>query len=218
MADNNLEVMLKNQMQATLTHQLDSAVQAGDIQAARKATQQLQDFALQNRPPNTPKFNNADIRASLKVKAPWFGVDPRRSAKAVEFGKNMEPESFPSADAFAEAIVKAVKEDFEATEEQDETEDKTEDENEDEEKEEKKVVRKKTDAPSGDVRHTAPRRTNGPWAKLGDAPKEIAQTIKASADKFTRNATKEQREKYIATALGTAYAADQRTKGKTNGR
>lgn len=212
MSDSNLEVMLKNQMQANLTHQLDSAVQAGDIQAARKATEQLQQFALQNKPANTPQFNNADIRASLKTKAPWFGVDPRRSAKAVEFGKNMEPESFQTADAFAEAIVKAVEEDFKPNDKPDD--DEEEEEQEEEEEEGKKVARKKTDAPSGDGARAVPRRTSGPWVKLGDAPKDIAQQIKASADKFTRNATKEQREKYIATALGTAYAADQRSRGK----
>lgn len=221
MAD-DLEVMLRNQVQANLTHALDSAVQAGDIQAARKATQQLQDLALQNLKASGGRlFNNADIRASLKTKAPWFGVDPRRSAMAVEFGKNMEPESFKSADDFADAIVKSVNEEFkrngkphEKEEDPDEDLDEEEPDEEEPDEEEKKVTRKKTDAPSGDVRRAVPRRSSGPWVKLSDAPKDIAETIKSAADKFTRNATKEQREKYIATALGTAYAADQRLRGK----
>jgi hypothetical protein len=202
----DVEQMLRTQMQNDLTRQLDSAVQAGDINAARKATQQLAELHLQNVKATPVQFTNADIRAALKVKAPWFGVDPRRSARAVEFGKNMEPQSFKSADEFADRLIEAVAEEFEEAEEPDEIED--------EEKEEKKIARKKTDAPSGDTRRAIPRRTSGPWAKLSDAPKEIADTIKSAADKFTRNATKEQREKYIATALGTAYAADQRAKGK----
>src|SRR4029077_1605790 len=97
--------MLHNQMQAGLVHALDSAVQAGDIQAARRATQQLTELNAQNKP---KQFTNADIRMSLKAKAPWFGVDPVRSGKVVEFGKNMEPESFKSADEFADELIKAV--------------------------------------------------------------------------------------------------------------
>lgn len=206
----NLETMLRNRLQIDMVHALDSATQAGDIQAARRAAQQLQEFAVQNKPAaSTPKFTNADIRASLKVKAPWFGVDPRRSARVVEFGKNMEPESFQSADAFADEIIKAVAKEYEEMEEVEEN-----DEPEDEEPEQKAVARKRTDAPSDSMARAVPRRSSGPWTKFSDAPKEIAQQIKASADKFTRNATKEQREKYIVTALGTAYAADQRSRGK----
>lgn len=215
MAD-NLEQMLRSQLQAGLVYKLDSATQAGDIVAARKAAQELSEFAVKNTPPNMQQFTNADIRASLKVKAPWFGVDPRRSAKAVELGKNMEPESFKSADEFADALIKAVKKDYvdEADEEVDEADETDEADEEEEEKEEKKAARRKTDAPSDSTRRAVPRRSSGLWTKLTDAPKEIAQQIKASADKFTRNATKEQREKYIATALGAAYTADQRSRGK----
>jgi hypothetical protein len=124
----------------------------------------------------------------------------------------MEPQSFKSADEFADAVIDAVAEEFEMEER--EAEEEKEEEEEEEEKQEKKAARRKTDAPSGEMGRAIPRRTSGPWAKLSDAPKEIADTIKNAADKFTRNASKEQREKYIATALGTAYAADQRTKGK----
>jgi len=214
MAD--LEQMLKNQVQANLTYALDSATQAGDIQAARKAAQQLQEFALSTvKPADAPSFTNADIRTAIKAKAPWFGVDPRRSAKAVEFGKNMEPQSFKSAEEFAKAIIEAVEDDFKPPEEDDEKEEyEKEDEEEDDEKEEKKVARKKTDAPSSSMSRAVPRKSSGPWTKLSDAPKEVADTIKKASDKFTRNATKEQRQKYVETALATAYAADQRSRGK----
>ena len=207
----DVEVMLRNQVQSNLTRQLDSAVQAGDINAARKATQQLQELAVTTVKKNgVVPFNNEDIRNRLVEKAPWFGTDPRRSAKAVEFGKNMEPQRFKSAEEFADAVIKAVADEFDPVveeEEEDDTEEK-------EEAKDKPVVRKKTDAPSSAGARAVPRRSSGPWAKLSDAPKEIADSIKASADKFTRNATKEQRDKYIATALGTAYNADQRAKGK----
>jgi hypothetical protein len=209
MADNNLETMLRNQLQANLIFKLDSATQAGDIVAARRAAQELSEFAIQHKPTDTPQFTNADIRAALKAKAPWFGVDPRRSARAVEFGKNMEPESFKSADEFATQLIKAVDDEYDR-----ETEEELEEMLDEEEEEEKKVARKRTDAPSGEARRVIPRRTSGPWMKLSDAPKEIAAQIKASSDKFTRNVSKEQREKYIVTALNTAYAADQRAKGK----
>lgn len=203
----DLEQMLKNQLQNNIVHRLDSATQAGDIQAARKAAMELSEFNSKHRSPDTPAFTNADIRTAIKAKAPWFGVDPRRSAKVVEFGKNMEPHSFKSAEEFADKILEAVEEEYNEKAEDEEPEDEAE-------KEEKKVERKKTDAPSSSGARAVPRRSTGSWTKLSDAPKEIADTIKASADKFTRNATKEQREKYIVTALGTAYAADQRLRGK----
>lgn len=121
----------------------------------------------------------------------------------------MEPTAFKSAEEFAEKLIRSIAEEF------DEVEADDEEDVEDEEKEEKKPARKKTDAPSSSMARAVPRRSsNGPWAKLGDAPKEISEQIKASADKFTRNATDEQRKKYIATALGTAYAADQRTRAR----
>lgn len=206
----DLETMMRNKMQADLQRSLDSAVQVGDIQAARKVTQQISEFAMSQAKDTVPQFTNADIRASLKVKAPWFGVDPRRSARAVEFGKNMEPQAFKSADAFADELIKAVAKEFDDEEEIE----KLDEPDDEEEKEEKKAPRRRTDAPSGETGRAVPRRTSGPWTKLSEAPREVADTIKSAADKFTRNATKEQREKYISTALGTAYAADQRSRAK----
>src|SRR4029077_14435340 len=111
------------------------------------------------------------------------------------------PQSFKSAEEFADELIKAVDDEFDPKEEES---------NDDPEEEPKKVARKKTDAPSGEAARAVPRRSSGPWMRLSDAPKEVADQIKHSADKFTRNATKEQRTKYIETALATAYAADQR--------
>lgn len=212
----NLEVMLRNQVNANLNHALDTAVQAGDVQTARKVTQQLQQLALEtSKSPDVPKFSNNDIRAALKSKASWFGIDPRRSAKAVEFGKNMEPQSFPNAEAFAEALIKSVNEEYKTNEPKESDEEEPElEEPENEDKSEKKPERKRTDAPSGEGVRAIPRRTSGAWTKLSDAPKEIADTIRSAAERFTRNATKEQKEKYIVTALGTAYASDQRSRVK----
>jgi hypothetical protein len=207
----DLEQMLKGQIQANLVGRLDSATQSGDIQAARQAAQALADFTSKNRPPDAPSFNNTDIRAAIKAKAPWFGVDPRRSAKVVEFGKNMEPASFKSAEEFADKIIEAIEEEYKETEADEEADEAEEDE---EEKEEKKPVRKKTDAPSGSGARAIPRKTSGPWTKLSDAPKEVADNVKRATDKFTTNATKEARAKFIESALATAYAADQRTKGR----
>jgi hypothetical protein len=203
------ENMLRAQVQANLTHALDSAVQAGDIQAARRASEQLNKVNNTAEKPSAPTFTNTDIRDKLKEKAPWFGRDPRWSAKAVEFGKNMEPTHFNSAEEFADALVKAVEDEFEPREPDDEPEDGSEEE---EKETAVKSARKRTDAPSSSGARAVPRRSSGPWTKLADAPKDVAAQIKASADKFTRNASKEQRAKYVETALGAAYTAAQRNK------
>jgi hypothetical protein len=209
---NDLTTMLHKQVQENLTRTLDAAVQAGDIAAARNATKQIAELALSTAPaPAKPKLADADIRAALKTKAPWFGTDPRKSAKAVEFGKNMDPEAFTTAEAFADAVVKAVDEEFKTAE----PEEKEDEETEEDEKEEKPAARKKTDAPSGDTGRSASRgKSSGPWAKLSDAPKDVAETIRKQADKFTRNAPKEARDKFISTALGSAYAAQSKGASK----
>ena len=198
----DLETLYRNQVQANLVRNLDSAVQAGDIQAARRATQELSAYALHAAKNITPAFSNTDIREALKTKAPWFGVDPRRSARAIEYGKNMEPARFKSAEEFADKIIEEITEEFDP-------------QPEDDEEEPKKIVRKKTDAPSGDAARAIPRRASlGTWTRLSDAPRDIADQIKRSTEKFTRNATKEQRDKFISTALERAYAVEQQARGK----
>jgi hypothetical protein len=147
----------------------------------------------------------------MQTKAAWFGTDPKRSAKAVEFAKNMEPTAFKTAEEFSDALIKAVDEEFKPAGEK-EHEPENEDEETEEEKE-KPVARKKTDAPTGDTGRSASRAgSSGPWNKLSDAPKEVADNIKRQAEKFTR--TKEAKDKFITTALGSAYADHQRKGAK----
>ncbi len=207
----DMNTLLRNQLNASLTGQLNAAVQAGDIAAAHNATKAIAELAVANVPQQAaaagPKFSNDDIRKTMQTKAPWFGTDPRRSAKAVEFAKNMEPTAFATVEAFSDALIKAVDDEFKpATEKVDqEIEEDTEEKNE----KEKPVTRKRTDAPGGDTGRSASRvGGSGPWGKLSDAPKETADLIRTQADKFTR--TKEARDKFITTALGVAYTDNQR--------
>src|SRR5690242_13009964 len=110
----DMATLMRNQLNATLTNQLNAAVQAGDIASAHAATKAIAELAVSTVPqqPTGPKFNNDDIKKAMQTKATWFGTDPRRSAKAVEFAKNMEPTAFASADAFADALLKAVDDEF----------------------------------------------------------------------------------------------------------
>lgn len=214
--------MLREQARNTLQAQLDAAVTNGDTDAARKATAELEKLAIATAPKALP-FGDAEIRAELD-KQPWFGTDPKKSAKAVEFGKTLDPKKFATAAAFAEALVKAVEEEFKPAapaKTEDENEDldgETEDENEDPNGKDKTTQRKRSDAPGdGDAgnRSGVRRTTSGPWTKLSDAPAETQKEIKRQADRFVSStAPKEQREKFIAKALESHYAQYQRNKGK----
>lgn len=206
----DMATLMRNQLNQSLTNQLNTAVQAGDIAAAHAATKAIAELAIatvpQQQPAAGPKFDTEAIKKELFAKAPWFGTDPRKSSKAVEFAKNMEPSVFKTVEEFSEALIKAVDDEFKPANAKEETD--AEDSEDDEPKEEKPAARKKTDAPSGDTGRSATTgRSSGPWAKLSDAPKETADLIRGQADKFTR--TKEARDKFITTALGSAYLAHQ---------
>ncbi len=208
----DMQTLLRQQLNASLTGQLNAAVQAGDLAAAHNATKAIAELAVSTAPQPAagPKFTNDDIRKTMQTKATWFGTDPRRSAKAVEFAKNMEPTAFATVEAFTDALIKAVDDEFKPAAEKGPDDEPGEDEEPDKEK---PVARKKTDAPSGDTGRSASRAgTSGPWGKLSDAPKETADMIRGQADKFTRN--KEAREKFITTALGSAYTAHQNKAAK----
>ncbi len=223
--------MMREQALSGLRTQLDAAVTNGDTEAARKVTDQIANLTLQTAP-KAPPYGDAEIRTALD-KAPWFGTDPKKSGKAVEFGKTMDPKKFATAEAFAEAIIKAVDEEFkpagsaapkgeEGEEEGEENEtDEEREEREAEEAEAAKAARKtrRTDGPGeGDAlngRGAANRRSSGPWAKLTDAPADIQKEIKRQAEKFVPStAKKEQRDKFITNALASHYAQFQRSKGK----
>lgn len=213
----DLNVMMRETAMEGLRTKLDAAVTNGDTETARKVTDDIAKLSVQTAP-KAPPFGNDDIVAQLQ-KTEWYGVDPKKSAKAGEFGKTMDPRKFATAAAFAEALVKAV--DAEFAPPKAEKTDGDDDEPKDDEPKDDAVTAKprKTDGPSdGDAgaRNAAGRRTSsGPWTKLSDAPADVQKEIKRSADKFvSANAPKEQREKFINGALESHYAAAQRNKGK----
>jgi len=215
----DLNVMLREQATLGLQRELDAAVTNGDTEAARKASEKLALLAVQSAP-KAPPYGDAEIRAELN-KLDWFGVDPVKSGRVIQLGKDMDPKKFPSAEAFAAALVKAVeidgkpaapKKDGEGGEDEDEGE---EDENEGEDEPKKK--QRRTDGPGeGDnTQRATGRRTSGPWSKLSDAPANVQAEIKRQADKFVpANAPKERREGYITRALASHYNAHQLSKGK----
>lgn len=214
----DLNVMMREQALAGLQTQLDAAVTNGDTVAARKVSDDIAKLQVQTAP-KAPPYGDAEIRGQLE-KAPWFGVDPKKSATAVEFGKTMDPKKFATAEAFAAALIKAVDEEFKpagsaapAGEDGDGEGADGEEEGEEEETPAPKKPRK-TDGPGDDnLRGATNRRSAGPWAKLSDAPADIQKEIKRQAEKFVASsATKEQREKFIVNALGSHYAQHQRRK------
>lgn len=214
----DLNQMLREQASVGLQTQLDQAVTNGDTEAARKISAQIATLAVSTAP-KAPAYGDAEIRASLDAKAPWFGTDPKKSAKAVEFGKTMDPKKFASAEAFADAIVKAVDEEFKPAilaPKDDEDEDGEGDDADGEDEEEKPVVRKarRTDGPGESDTNGRPRRgSTGPWEKLTDAPREIQAEVKRQADKFAPK-TKEGREAFVKRALEAHQRAHAAKQGK----
>lgn len=209
----DITTMMREQAKAGLQVQLDNAVTNGDAEAARKITDQIAQLAVQTAP-KAPPYSDAEIRAHLE-KVEWFGVDPKKSAKAIEFGKTLDPKKFSTAEAFATALKKAVDDEFEPpAKNEPKSENEPDPENEPGEKEKK--AKRKSDGPGeNDSGNSAQRRTSGPWEKLSDAPSDVQKEIKRQADKFvSANAPKEQREKFIKIALGSHYESHQRAKGK----
>lgn len=219
----DLNVMMREQARAGLQTQLDAAVTNGDTAAATKIADDIAKLAVSTAP-KAPPFGQAEITAELD-KQPWFGIDPKKSAKVVELGRTMDPKKFASAEAFAAALVKAVDEEFKpAGKTVEPPENETDEEREAREAAEQEAADaaaekkpRKTDSPNeGDAtQRSGVRRTAGPWTKLADAPADIQKEIKRAADKFVpASAPKEQREKFINGALGSHYAAHLRAKGK----
>ena len=217
----DLNTMLREQARSGLQAQLDAAVTNGDTEAARKITTDIEKLAM-TAAPKPPAFTDVEIRAELD-KQPWFGVDPKKSAKAVEFGKTLDPKKFPTAAAFAEALVKAVDAEFTppaagTKKEGDEDEGDEESADESGETADTQPPKKRaTDGPGdGDAGGRARRgSSSGPWTKLSDAPADVQKEIKRQADKFvSASAPKEQREKFIAKSLESHYTIHQRNKGK----
>lgn len=241
---NDLSTMLRQQMQKGLETSLDAAVQAGDIQAARKATKDILDLSLAEarltsagKKAPTP----AEIKAAVTAKADWFGVDPRKTAKAMELAKMMDPARFESAEAFATALLKTLDDEGKSAADPGEDED---DEDNDPDSEGGDID---DEDEGGTARQRRPRkeRKNGtPVTELnagtrgsgagpnlrrafetGDVkalPKTAQDDIKAKAEKFVRTGTKEQIEKQRATFVANAVKAHARAQliatGKFDGR
>lgn len=215
----DLNIMMREAAKTGLQTRLDAAVTNGDTEAARKVSDEMAALAVSTAP-KTPPFGPGDVKAELD-KLDWFGVDPKKSAKAMEFGKTMALEKFPTAAAFAAAIVKAVEDDGKpaarasGTEAEETAEEK--EEREAAEAEAAATKTRRTDGPSeaDATQRTRTRATSGPWMKLSDAPADIRAEITRQAEKFVSSkAPKEQREKFITNALGSHYAAHQRKTGK----
>lgn len=215
----DLNMMMREQAKSGLQTKLDAAVTNGDTAEAQKIADQIAALAVQTAP-KAPPFGDAEIRAELE-KLDWFGTDPKKSAKAVELGKTMDPKKFATAAAFAERLVKAVEDEFKpaggtgagANEDDNDEDDTEDDESGDDGEKPATKPRRKTDGP-GDADaggRSARGRTSGPWAKLTDAPADVQKEIKRSADKFvSSNAPEETRDTFIAKALESHYAAHQR--------
>lgn len=205
----DLNTMIREQAVTGLQVQLDAAVTAGDTEAARKVSKQMTDLALATAPPAQVDVQAA-IRAELD-KQPWYGTDPKKSAKAIEFGKTMDPKKFETPKAFADAIIKAVDEEFKAAPAPGEDdEDNTDAPGEDDDAEDPPAAkpRRRTDAPGeGDTLNRSGPKKSGPWTKLADAPADVQKEIRRQSSKLVpAAATKEQRAKFEESALGVAYA------------
>lgn len=234
----DLNVMMREQARAGLQTQLDAAVTNGDTAAATKIADDIAKLAVQSAP-KAPPYGQAEVIAELE-KLPWFGTDPKKSAKVMEFGKTMDFKKFATAAAMAEALVKAVDAEFKpapaagAANEDALVDADGNPVNEDGEPVDEdgepltaeaiaarkaagtKKPPKRTDGPGENdtlnSRAGGTRRT-GPWTKLSDAPANIQAEIKRSADKFiSAKAPKEQRDTYVARALESHYAIHQRSK------
>lgn len=220
----DLNVMIREQARAGLQTRLDAAVTNGDTAEATKVADEIAKLAVVAAPA-APPYGQAEIRAELE-KAPWFGVDPKRTSKAIEFGKDMNLKKFATAAAFAEALVKAVDEEFKpaaaapgAGEDEDEPgegegEGEGEGGKDGKDPPERKPAQRRTDGPGeGDNNQRGnTRRAAGPWAKVSDAPADVRAEIERTAGKFAPK-TKEGREAFVKRALEAHYAEHQR-KGK----
>lgn len=212
-----LNTMLREHALTGLQSQLDAAVTNGDTAAARKITDDIAKLAVSTAP-KAPAFGGPDVYAQLEIKAPWYGVDPKKSAKAEELGKAMKLNKFPTAEAFADALIKAVDEEFKVTpaagvsEGGEDDEDPKDDEDEAGEDGKKPVTKRRTDGPGeGEAAGRAVRSKSGPWTKMSDAPGDVQKDVKRAADKFAPK-TKEGRAAFEAKALEAHYAQHQRNK------
>lgn len=207
----DITTMMRDAARNGLQVQLDKAVTDGDTEAARKVTADLEKLAVSTAP-KAPPFGPAEIAVEMG-RLDWFGTDPKKSGRAIELGKHLDPKKFATAAAFAAALVKAVDEEFKVPGVTGEPGDEEPgDELTDEEPAAVPAKKpRKTDSPGeGDALAARSARRTGPWIKLTDAPAETQKEINRTADKFAPK-TKEGREGFIKRALEAHYAQHQRT-------
>lgn len=208
----DVNAMLRQTAENAIKGRHEEAVKAGDVEAAMKAANELATLAVQTAP-KPPAYGDAEVRAELD-KQPWFGIDPKKSAKALEFGKTMDPKKFASAEAFSKAITEAVDAEFKPAPAAGEGDEDEPGEDDDDAKPAPKT--RKTDGPKdGDLGGGGGGRgaRGGPWTKMSQAPSDVQADIKRQADKLLPgNATKEQRAAFEGRALETHYKTAQAKK------
>lgn len=221
----DLNTMLREHAKTGLQSRLDTAVTNGDTAEATKIAKEMQDLALATAP-KAPPYGDVEIKAELG-KLDWFGVDPKKSGRALALGRDMDPRKFPDAAAFTAALVKAVEDELKPAGRAQEDPADDEDEPDEDETEEEKTVReaaaaakkkKRSDGPGeGDagVRQRQSRGASGPWAKMSDAPADVQKEITRSMGKFlSSNASEDQKKSFRAKALESHYNAAQQKAGK----
>lgn len=207
----DLNAMMRQTTLDTLNSQHEAAVVNGDVAGAKAISDKIADFKIAIAPKPATGFGDTEVKAELN-KLDWFGADPKKSAKAMEFARNMSPAKFATPEAYVAAVVKAMEDDAAPAPA---TGGADEDEDDDGVKPEPKAARR-TDGPRADDTSARGRGAGGgAWVKLSDAPKDIQTRIKGQATKFLpANATDDQKKKFTERALSSAYADHQRKAGK----
>jgi hypothetical protein len=224
----DLATMLRNQMQQNLQNSLDTAVQAGDITAARNATKQILDLSLAEARSSTAakKVPTKDeIKAAISAKAAWFGIDPRKTAQAVELGKMMDPERFDSAEAFAAALLKSLDTEAAAAAasaagegEEDDGEGEDEGETERQPKKRKNATERPELGAGGAPAVTSNLRRAFESGDIKALPRAAQEAIKKSADKLARNADEKGRKAFITNAVKAHARGELIASGKFDAR
>jgi hypothetical protein len=240
----DLGTMLKQQMQNNIAQSLDSAVQAGDIQAARKAATSLIELekATAAAAPAVKKPPTLDeVKKAVATKLPWFGIDPRKTEKLMALGRMMDPTRFDTPEAFADQLVKAYNdedkkpargaaaasdEDDENDENAEDDEDAENDENaeDDEDAEPKRGVRRERKNGTQQPELNNSRgggatnlRTAFQTGDIKHLPRTAADEVRKSADKYARGGNERDnklRAVFIKNAVMARARADLIAAGK----
>lgn len=205
----DLNTMLREHARSGIKAQLDAAVVAGDSAAAQKAADELAKFEVALQPPAAKgePYTVEDRRVAMEKVASWFGVDPVKTARAMELSKHLDVKKFATAEAFATAVRDAVDKELEPKTAKTEGADDEEGDGDDREGATPPAAappKRKTGGPD-DLGPGPARSSSKPWTKLTDAPTEVRQSIQRQVDKMVpRNAKPETRALFITRALESA--------------